>query len=201
MRFAPPAPLLIDSLPEDTEGFGLVGVVDSVSPATDAGPGRLAAVQGGDVARHVQASALVRKAWRTARYQLREMRQQEGGLPAAMYQRKPPSLKEHDDYTRSKAWVPVGHRGQVADRYGTFYLKTIGRAGVAAGNGISGTAHKPFRATVAFLIAYTLTVIFLAIFGEKQLAVWMAAGLAAVVAALVAALRFWPQRTREGNGS
>lgn len=192
MTLAPP-PLDIGEWDDTHE---ITPVVRDASPvATDAGTGQAVRYQGGQVARHVQASEAVHHAFRVARHRVREIRDREGGLPHAAYTGTPPSLKEHRDYGYSKVWVPPGHEhGGVADRYGTFYNKTIGTAGVALCDAGAWIFHKAFRFTVAFLAAYVLTAITLAIFGLKSLAFWLIIGLAAFALLLVGLLRFWPQR-------
>lgn len=144
--------------------------------------------------RHVQAGAAIQQAIRVAQFRIRQARDRDGSLPAALYKGQAPSLEQHHGYVRSKAWVPPGHEGGVADRFGTLFGNTAGAAGVAAGNVISGVSHKPFRATVAFLAVYVLAVICLVFAGEKTIAAWMGAGLVIFAVVLYGLLRFWPQK-------
>ena len=150
---------------------------------------------------HVQVTAAYRAVTRSARHKIRDLRRKEGGLLAGLYLEKPPSLAEHRVYVQRKAWVPPGHDGGVADRYGALWGNTLGTAGVAVGNTISALAHRPFRSTIALLAAYALTVIALFAAGEPAAAIWMIAGLAVLGSALVAALRFWPQKTKKEERS
>jgi hypothetical protein len=141
-------------------------------------------LSGGQVSGRDQAAAAVghglRQAWR--RY--RQMAKRDGGLARGLASAKPPSIDEHFEYGRSRAWVPPGHQGGTAERLGVLHNRTAGAALVLIGNWISGTGHKPLRCylTLALLCALTVTGLYAA--GSHFAAAVMLAVLAGVAAAV-----------------
>lgn len=100
-------------------------------------------------------------AWRAALLRFREMSRAEGGMLHGLLNAKPPSVAEQCRYAQSRAWVPIGHDGGIAEMAGTVYHAVIGRPGVALGNSIAALAARPLRfAIAAFLVILALIVAF-----------------------------------------
>jgi hypothetical protein len=109
-----------------------------------------------------QASAAVMHGFRTAWRRARDLARREGGLVNGLLAGKPSSVLEQCEYARSRAWVPPGHDGGLAERLGVIYHALIGRPGVAAGNLISAVTARPLR---FFLVLFTV--------GAVALAIWL----------------------------
>jgi hypothetical protein len=116
------------------------------------------------------------------------------GVIAGLRAEKPPSLDEQTAYRESRAWVPTGHEGGVADRAGVFYLETIGTVGPAIGNTISCLTARPLRFAEAFLAIWHVAAAVVALLGDPAAAIWMVAGLWGFLAAAFLVMKFWPAR-------
>lgn len=99
-----------------------------------------------------QMRAAMGHSWRTARYRSKALSEREGGMVHGLLSAQPPSVRGQCEYAKSRAWVPPGHEGGMADRAGMIYHLLIGRPGVALGNTISGLCARPFRFAAALLI-------------------------------------------------
>lgn len=106
-----------------------------------------------------QAGAAAGHAFRAARLRARDMARRPGGPVNALLEGKPPSVAEQGDYARSRAWVPPGHQGGLADRLGVIYHLLIGRPGVALGNSVSAVASRPLRFGLFLLTVLIVTVL------------------------------------------
>ena len=83
----------------------------------------------------------------------------EGGVVHGLRNAKPPSVAEHAEYAASRAWVPPGCEGGLAERAGVLYHALIGRPGVALGNTISALCARPLRFTIAVLIVLVIVLV------------------------------------------
>ena len=109
-----------------------------------------------------QRAAVARHAFTMARKRGAEMSRREGGWVNAVLSAHPPSVHEQREYLRTRAWLPPGHEGGIADKAGTVYQRLIGVPGVAFGNWISATAARPFRfAWTAVIFAALIALIWL----------------------------------------
>ena len=109
-----------------------------------------------------QCVAVARHAFRVARRRGAEMSRREGGWVNAVLSAHPPSVHEQREYLRTRAWLPPGHEGGVADKAGAWYQRLVGIPGVAFGNWISATAARPFRfAWTAVIFAALIALIWL----------------------------------------
>ena len=109
-----------------------------------------------------QRAAVARHAFTMARKRGAEMSRREGGWVNAVLSAHPPSVHEQREYLRTRAWLPPGHEGGVADKAGAWYQRLVGIPGVAFGNWISATAARPFRfAWTAVIFAALIALIWL----------------------------------------
>ena len=109
-----------------------------------------------------QCAAVARHAFTMARKRGAEMSRREGGWVNAVLSAHPPSVHEQREYLRTRAWLPPGHEGGVADKAGAWYQRLVGIPGVAFGNWISATAARPFRfAWTAVIFAALIALIWL----------------------------------------
>lgn len=92
-----------------------------------------------------QALAVIPHAFRVASRRAKALAEREGGWVNGLLAGKPPSVAEQREYLRTRAWLPPGHEGGIADRAGAVYHRVIGIPGVALGNWISATCARPFR--------------------------------------------------------
>ena len=134
-------------------------------PATPgpAAPAALVPLSGRRMSVREQSAAAVTHAFRTGWRRARDLARREGGLVHGLLAARPPSVLEHFQYGTSRAWVPPGHDGGLAERLGVLYNRTIGAALVLAGEVLIGTGHKPLRFFLAlFTILAAVTAIWLA---------------------------------------
>lgn len=99
-----------------------------------------------------QSRAVAGHTWRTARRRAAALSEREGGMVHGLLSAQPPSVRDQCEYAKSRAWVPSGHEGGMADRAGMIYHLLIGRPGVALGNTISALCARPFRFAIALVI-------------------------------------------------
>jgi hypothetical protein len=133
---------------------------DGTEPPAAAEPGgQLIALQGGQMAWQEQARAAVQHGFRVAWLRARELQRREGGLVNGLMNAKPASVQEQCDYAKSRAWVPPGHDGGIAEKAGVIYHALIGRPGVAAGNAWSAVFARPLRLALALLIILVIILI------------------------------------------
>ena len=99
-----------------------------------------------------QCAAVVRHAFRVARRRGRDLAERDGGWVNGLLAAKPPSVAEQREYLRTRAWLPAGHEGGIADKAGTWYQRLIGVPGVALGNAVSATFARPFRLACALIV-------------------------------------------------
>lgn len=138
---------------------------DDVDAAPVPEPARLSAVvtlAGSEMSLADQTKGVMWVAWRNALRRARDLQEHEGGLVHQLHTGKPPSLAEECRYAQSRMWVPPGHEGGIAEVHGVIYHAVVGRPGVAVGNWISATAHKPMRFyfTLIFIVAFILIIVF-----------------------------------------
>src|SRR5580693_5844285 len=141
--------------------------VPEPADATEAEPQRVPAALVRPVASMAwrdQVRAAAGHSWRTARYRSKALSEREGGMVHGLLSAQPPSVRDQCEYAKSRAWVPPGHEGGMADRAGMIYHLLIGRPGVALGNTISGLCARPFRFAVALVIVVICSAV---------LAVWL----------------------------
>lgn len=72
--------------------------------------------------------------------------------PRGPYHAQPESLAAHDEYRRSRAWVPDGHEGRFLGPLGGFYHHTLGRAGMASGYLWAWLWARPLRIFLAAVV-------------------------------------------------
>lgn len=109
-----------------------------------------------------QCVAVARHAFRVARRRGKDLAEKDGGWVNGLLAAKPPSVTEQREYLRTRAWLPPGHEGGVADKAGAWYQRLVGIPGVAFGNWISATAARPFRfAWTAVIFAALIALIWL----------------------------------------
>jgi len=149
---------------------------------------------GSQMTRQEQIHAALAHALRAARLRARETWRRDGGPVHVLKTGKPPSIGEHLAYGDSRAWVPHGHDGGIADRSGLAWNRTAGLWLVALGNGISATGHKPFRGVITWTLLYLLIALGLYGLGDHSAAVIMLGALGAVILAAVLAVLLWPAR-------
>jgi len=65
--------------------------------------------------------------------------------PRGPYHAQPESLAAHDEYRRSRAWVPPGHEGRFLGPAGGAYHHTLARFGLASGYWWAWTWARPMR--------------------------------------------------------
>jgi len=103
-------------------------------------------------------------AWKAALLRFREMSRTEDGMLHGLLNAKPPSVAEQCKYAQSRAWVPIGHDGGIAETAGTVYHAVIGRPGVALGNSIAALAARPLRFAIAVFLVTLALIVALVIF-------------------------------------
>lgn len=126
---------------------------DAPVPAT-----ALAPLTGRRMSVREQSSAAVTHAFRTGWRRARDLARREGGLVHGLLSGKPPSVTEQCEYAKSRAWVPPGHDGGLAERSGAVYHALIGRPGVAAGNLIAAVCARPLRFFLAGLTVLAVVI-------------------------------------------
>lgn len=119
-----------------------------------------------------KAAALLSHAGRAVRHRATELRKREGGIWHAIRTYDPPSLDQHADYAKNRAWVPRGHEGGAIDRSGTAYHAAVKPALFVLIAAI-WLLVRPLRALIAFTAAWLLAVIAAWILGVHALAVLM----------------------------
>ena len=72
--------------------------------------------------------------------------------PRGPYYARPESLAAHDEYRRSRAWVPPGQEGRFLGPLGGAYHHTAGRAGLATGYLWAWIWARPLRLFIAVVI-------------------------------------------------
>jgi len=135
---------------------------------------RLLPLQGAQMSWLEQVNAAALHALRVALLKARETARHPRGMIHDLLNAKPPSVAEHLEYGRRRAWVPPGHEGGIADQAGFAWNHTGAVVGVAIGNWISATAHRPYRTLVTFTITYLITAAGLYAIGDRTAAIWMA---------------------------
>jgi hypothetical protein len=136
-------PLLHLPAPETPLAAHTETEVNSVAAAQPAAP--MAVKEAAAMPVLAQCVAVARHAFRAARRHGGEMSRREGGWVNALLSARPPSVHDQAGYLRTRAWLPPGHEGGVADKAGVWYQRLVGVPGVAFGNWISATAARPFR--------------------------------------------------------
>ena len=119
-------------------------------------------LRGGKMTPQQQVWAAFSHAVLAARHHARAQSRREGGLVNGLMNGKPPSFREQSEYAASRAWVPPGHEGGLAERAGVLYHAVIGKPGVALGNTISAVFARPLRlAIAAFLLGTFMLFVFI----------------------------------------
>lgn len=126
-------------------------------------------------------------AFRLARRRSRDLAAREGGMVAGLLSAKPPSIREQDEYAKSRNWVPPGHDGGTLEGMGVIYHALAGRPGVAIHDALSAMWSRPFRFCVTAGIAFTLGLIVLIALGQVMIAALACTALALAVGAWAAA--------------
>ena len=141
-------------------GAEIAGEPDGPDVAT----GPLVALEGGQMAWHDQTRAALAHAYRIARLRSSELQRREGGMVRGLLDAQPGSVQDQRDYAKSRAWVPAGHDGGIAEWCGVIYHALIGRPAVAFFNACSAIFARPLRLALAVLILGVVTVIMLTAF-------------------------------------
>jgi hypothetical protein len=155
----PPLLSLAPRAPENEEDAEMPAA-PAPAPVTETA---MVSLSGSRVSVKDQSAAAIGHAFRTAYRRARDLSRREGGLVHGLLAGKPSSVLEQCEYARSRAWVPPGHDGGLAERLGVIYHVLVGRPGVAAGNLISAVTSRPLR---FFLVLLTI--------GAVVLSVWLA---------------------------
>jgi hypothetical protein len=132
-------------------------VPETAVPAPQAA---LVPLSGGRMGVRDQVTAAAVHGFRTAWRRARDLSRREGGLVHGLLSGKPPSVTEQCEYAKSRAWVPPGHDGGLAERLGIVYHAVIGRPGVTAGNLVSAVCARPLR---FFLVLFTVLAVVVSI--------------------------------------
>jgi hypothetical protein len=144
---------------DEQENTDRLPAVEATPPAEDENPGgKLVMLQGGQMGAGDQAREAVAHAYRVALLRFREARKREGGLIHGLMIARPPSVQEQCDYAASRAWVPPGHDGGIAEMAGAVYHLLIGRPGVAFFNLGSAIFSRPLRLLLTLLILSMLSI-------------------------------------------
>jgi len=154
------------------------GVAAAAAPA----PAALVLLEGGQMGWRNQCVAAVAHSIRLARHRSRELAEREGGMVSGLLSSPPPSVADQNAYAKSRAWVPPGQDGGLAEGMGVIYHALVGRPGVAVGNAFSATHARPLRWCIALGVTLALAIIVLVLTGHVLAAVL--AGVAAAVLAL-----------------
>lgn len=130
-----------------------------LAPEPAPSPGLPALTQGGQMAWREQAGAAVVHAFRVAWLRARTLSGREGGMVHGLLSARPPSVLEQHEYAKSRAWVPPGHDGGIAEKAGVLYHALIGRPGVAFFDLGAALVSRPLRFFLFLLVAGLITLI------------------------------------------
>jgi hypothetical protein len=109
----------------------------------------LAARQEGELSGREQMIAAIRSALLQARRNWRAARKHEGGLVHGLEHWDPDSIAKLIRYRDMRSWVPPGHEGGAADRWGARYHTWISIPGSMPAIAWLWVIQRPFRACVA----------------------------------------------------
>jgi hypothetical protein len=130
-----------------------------------------------------QFAEALQHAWRASRRLAREEHEREGSW---LHKRK---VEQHSyqavrDYAHSRAWVPEGRAGGIAEKAGDLYF-VLGRAKAAYHIAQLYKCERPARQSVWWVIKFAIAMVLLVVFRHGRLAAEITAGvvLAAVLLA------------------
>lgn len=74
--------------------------------------------------------------------------------PGGVYHSQPESLAQHDEYAKSKAWVPDGYDGKWLGPFGMAYHFTFAKFGMATGYAWAWVWARPLRFFPTFTLVF-----------------------------------------------
>lgn len=159
-----------------------------------AGPGQaLVTLDGGRMNRWQQAWFAVSLLVRASRRKAKDTAGRDGSWVNHELATPPPSAAAQVAHLRARSWVPAGHEGGLADRWGAAFQVLVAIPGVAFGGWVAKTCASMWRFFITAAVVILFTAAVLVLFGHllaAELVAGIPVGLTLAVALTVAV---WPE--------
>jgi len=168
----------------------------ALDDTTDIPPIPAAPAPAGHVTYGRQVAEALRFAVRQGRLRWRQEQRRDGKFIHPL-RTEPCSIQDVCDYADSRAWVPPGHDGGIAEKSGVAYFAVIGKPMVTYHRVRIWEYERPLRWLIWLAIRFAAAMAVLAWLGHGRLAAWITG--AVLAAAVIAAAVLMPRRSYVGE--